>query len=107
MGTGTPRPCYRSISIVADGRLGVCDGAYIAFVMKKGRGQRELLISFLSAVIDPQDFDALPLDAIDGDIGQGRKQKLSGSFLAPGTATMRPLFKDWTAAYTLRMVGCR
>src|ERR1019366_6508701 len=37
--TGTPRPCYRSISIVADGRLEVCDGAHWAFVMKKGRGQ--------------------------------------------------------------------
>jgi hypothetical protein len=35
--TGTPRPCYRSISIVADGRLGVCDGAHWAFVMKKVR----------------------------------------------------------------------
>ena len=33
--TGTPRPCYRSISIVADGRLEVCDGAHWAFVMKK------------------------------------------------------------------------
>ena len=33
--TGTPRPGYRSISIVADGRLGVCDGAHWAFVMKK------------------------------------------------------------------------
>ena len=37
--TGTPRPCYRSISIVADGRLEVCDGAHCAFVMKKGGGQ--------------------------------------------------------------------
>ena len=36
--TGTPRPCYRSISIVADGRLGVCDGAHWAFVMKKVKG---------------------------------------------------------------------
>jgi len=26
-------------SIVADGRLDVCDGSYIAFVMKTGRGQ--------------------------------------------------------------------
>jgi len=33
--TGTPQPCYRSISIVADGRLEVCDGAHCAFVMKK------------------------------------------------------------------------
>jgi hypothetical protein len=37
--TGTPRPCYRSISIVADGRLAVCDGAHSLFVMKKGSGQ--------------------------------------------------------------------
>jgi hypothetical protein len=37
--TGTPRPCYRSISIVADGRLAVCDGAHSLFVMKKGGGQ--------------------------------------------------------------------
>ena len=36
--TGTPRPCYRSISIVADGRLEVCDGAHCAFVMKKVKG---------------------------------------------------------------------
>ena len=33
--TGTPRACYRSNSIVADGRLEVCDGAHWAFVMKK------------------------------------------------------------------------
>ena len=32
---GTPRACYRSTSIVADGRLGVCDGARWAFVGKK------------------------------------------------------------------------
>jgi hypothetical protein len=32
--TGTPRSCYRSISIIADGRLEVCDGAHWAFVMK-------------------------------------------------------------------------
>src|ERR1017187_6715364 len=36
--TGTPRPCYRSISIVADGRLEVCDGAHGAFVMKERGG---------------------------------------------------------------------
>ena len=36
--TGTPRPCYRSISIVDDGRLEVCDGAHWAFVMKKVNG---------------------------------------------------------------------
>ncbi len=42
--TGTPRPCYRSISIVADGRLEVCDGAHWAFVMKKiGGPTREKL----------------------------------------------------------------
>jgi hypothetical protein len=35
---GAPRPCYRSISIVADGRLDVCDGAHWAFVMKKVKG---------------------------------------------------------------------
>jgi len=33
--TGTPWACYRSIFIVADGRLDVCDGAHWAFVMKK------------------------------------------------------------------------
>jgi hypothetical protein len=33
--TGTARPCHRSISIVADGRLDVCDGAHRIFVMKK------------------------------------------------------------------------
>jgi hypothetical protein len=36
--TGTPRACYRSISIVSAGRLGVCDGAHWAFVMKKVKG---------------------------------------------------------------------
>ena len=30
---------HRSISIVADGRLEVCDAAHRIFVMKKGRGQ--------------------------------------------------------------------
>ena len=38
--TGTPRACYRSISIVADGPLEVCDGAHWAFVMKKGQRLR-------------------------------------------------------------------
>jgi len=33
---------HRSISIVADGRMDVCDGSYIAFVMKKDRSQKEL-----------------------------------------------------------------
>ncbi len=47
----------------------------------------------LSAVINPQDFDALLLDAINSDIGQGREQELSGSFLASYTATLRPLFQ--------------
>ncbi len=35
--TDTPRACYRSISIVADERLEVCDGAHWAFVMKKSK----------------------------------------------------------------------
>jgi hypothetical protein len=34
---GTPQCCHRSISIVADGRLDVCDGAHWAFVMKKSQ----------------------------------------------------------------------
>ena len=41
--TGTPRPCYRSISIVAAGRLEVCDGAHWAFVMKKSQRPRPSL----------------------------------------------------------------
>ena len=41
--TGTPRACYRSISIVSDGRLGVCDGAHWAFVMKKSQRPRPSL----------------------------------------------------------------
>jgi hypothetical protein len=36
--TGTPRPYHRSITIVADGRFGVCDGARWAFVMKEAKG---------------------------------------------------------------------
>jgi len=40
---GTPRACYRSISIVSDGRLGVCDGAHWAFVMKKSQRPRPSL----------------------------------------------------------------
>ena len=43
--TGTPQPCYRSISIVADGRLEVCDGAHWAFVMK------EIMVSFDTLVM--------------------------------------------------------
>jgi hypothetical protein len=50
--TGTPRPCYRSISIVADGRLEVCDGAHWAFVMKKGRGRTRELRSRLELRLD-------------------------------------------------------
>jgi hypothetical protein len=53
--------------------------------------ENEELRAALSAVENPQDFDDLLLNAIDSDIGQGREQKLSGSFLASDTATMRPL----------------
>jgi hypothetical protein len=35
LGSGTLLCCHRSISIVADGRFDVCDGAHWAFVMKK------------------------------------------------------------------------
>jgi hypothetical protein len=35
---GAPLSCHRSISIVADERLEVCDGAHWAFVMKKIKG---------------------------------------------------------------------
>jgi len=45
----------------------------------------------LSAVINPHDFDTLLLYAIDGDVGQGREQKLPSSFLASGTTEMWPL----------------
>jgi hypothetical protein len=41
--TGTPLSCHRSISIVADGRLEVCDGAHWAFVMKKSQRPRPSL----------------------------------------------------------------
>jgi hypothetical protein len=39
--TGTPRPCHRSISIVANGRVDVCDCAHSAFVMNMG-GKRQI-----------------------------------------------------------------
>ena len=55
----------------------------------------------LGAVMNPQDFDALLLHAIDGDIGQGRERKLSGSFLPADTATMRPLFQGLDSKHTL------
>ena len=54
--------------------------------------QRQLT-PVLSAVINPQDLDALLLHAIDGDVGQGREQQLPGSFFAANTAKMRPLFQ--------------
>src|ERR1700722_7979727 len=62
----------------------------------KGSGQeRQLHISLFSAdpvrVVNPQDFDALSLYAIHSDVGQWREQKLSGIFLASGTAKMRPV----------------
>ena len=44
-------------------------------------------------MINPQDFYALLLHAIHSDIGQGREQELSGSFLASDTGTMRPLLQ--------------
>jgi len=55
--------------------------------------ENEELRPALSAVENPQDFDDLLLNAIDSDIGQGREQELSGSFLASDTATMRPRFQ--------------
>ena len=54
---------------------------------------RRALRPVLSAVINPQDFDALLLHTVNGDIGEGRKQDFSGGFLASGAATVRPLFQ--------------
>jgi hypothetical protein len=54
---------------------------------------RGLLTAILSAMINSQDFDALPLHAIDSGVGQRRKWELAGSFLASDTATMWPLFQ--------------
>ena len=47
----------------------------------------------LSAMINPQDFDDLVPQAIDGDMGQGRKRKLPRSFLTSDAATVRPLLQ--------------
>jgi hypothetical protein len=44
-------------------------------------------------MINPQDFDVLVLQAIDRDVGKGRKQELSRSLFASDTAKMRPLFQ--------------
>jgi hypothetical protein len=47
----------------------------------------------LRAVINPQDLEALLLYSIDSDIRQRRKQELAGSFFAPDTTTIRPVFQ--------------
>ena len=61
---------------------------------QRNRGACKLLRPVLNAVINSQDFDALLLDAIDSDIGQGREQKLPGSFLPSDTATIRPVLQQ-------------
>jgi hypothetical protein len=40
---GTPLSCHRSIAIVADGRLEVCDDAHRIFVMERGQRPRPSL----------------------------------------------------------------
>jgi hypothetical protein len=52
----------------------------------------------LSAVINPQDFDALLPHAINSNVGQGWEQELPRSFLASDTAKMRPLFEGLDGA---------
>jgi len=42
-------------------------------------------------MINPQDLDVLFLKTINGDVRQGRKQKLTRSFLAPSATKMRLL----------------
>lgn len=59
----------------------------------------------LSAVIYPQDLDALFLHAIDGDVRQRRERKLSGSLLPSDTATMRPLFQGLDSS--IQFAHCR
>jgi len=49
-------------------------------------------------VIDPENFDALLVHAIDGDIGEGREQKLAGSFLPSDAAAMGPRFQRLDAS---------
>jgi hypothetical protein len=48
---------------------------------------------FLRGVVNPHDFDGLLSHAIDRGMGRGRKENLSGSFLAPGPPASRPLFQ--------------
>src|ERR1035438_7942678 len=44
-------------------------------------------------MINPHDFYGLLSHAINRDIGRGRKQKFSGAFLAPRSATPRPFLQ--------------
>jgi len=47
-----------------------------------------MLRPVLCSVVNSQDLDALLFHPVDGDIGQGRKQKLSGFCFASNTATV-------------------
>ena len=51
---------------------------------------RGALRTGLCSVVNSQDFDALLLHAVDSDVGQGRKQELSGAILASHAATIGP-----------------
>lgn len=44
-------------------------------------------------MVNAQYFDAVLIHAVHGDIGKGRKQKLSGSFLPSGAATVGRLLQ--------------
>jgi hypothetical protein len=44
-------------------------------------------------MVNPQDLKALAFHAVNGDIGHGREQKLSGSILASEAATEGRLFQ--------------
>jgi len=71
----------------------------------RSRGARKPLRPVLNAVINPQDFYALLFHAIDSDIRQGRERKLPSS--RPTRPRCGHSFRDWMAAYTLRIVGWR
>src|SRR5258708_37328062 len=47
----------------------------------------------LGAVINGEEFNGGVVCGMDSDVGQGREKELSGSFLAPGTAKVWPLFQ--------------
>ena len=66
---------------------------YCAAVQPKLNLRWAVSSAILCGVINPDHFDDLRSDAVNRDIGHGRKQNLAGTFLTSRTASPRPFLQ--------------